>query len=70
MRDRGEERLSGASFVKLTAFYDSKRKQVVVRCFGIEQAGNLSKDAVTAVDHSLKLFEYSCRMKKIYRDND
>ena len=64
MCDKGEESGTGASFVKLTAFYDSKRKRVVVRCFGIEQAGNSSKDAAMAVDHSLKLFEYSCPIKK------
>ena len=28
-------------------------------CFGIESAGNTSKDAAQAIDHSLKLFEYS-----------
>ena len=28
-------------------------------CFGIESAGNISKDAAQAINHSLKLFEYS-----------
>ena len=64
MCDKGEESGTGASFVKLTAFFDCMRERVVVRCFGIEQAGNSSKDAAIAVDHSLKLFEYSCPIKK------
>ena len=64
MCDKGEENGTSASFVKLTAFFDNIRKQVVVRCFGIEQAGNSSKDAAIAIDHSLKLSEYTCPIKK------
>mmetsp|Transcript_15051 Transcript_15051/g.14524 ORF Transcript_15051/g.14524 Transcript_15051/m.14524 type:complete len:87 (+) Transcript_15051:100-360(+) len=33
MCDKGEESGTGASFVKLTAFFDDIRKRVVVRCF-------------------------------------
>ena len=63
MCDKGEESGTGASFVKLAAFYDNIRKRVVVRCFGIEQAGNSFKDAAMAIDYSLNLFEYSCPIK-------
>ena len=58
MCDKGEESGTGASFVKLVTFYDTHRKRVVVRCFWIEQAGNI-KDAAMAINHALKVFEYS-----------
>ena len=64
MCDKGEDSGTGASFVKLTSFFDCVRKRVVVRCFGIEQAGNSSKDAAIAIDHALKLFEYCCQTRK------
>ena len=52
MCNKGEESGAGASFVKLTSFYDCVRKGVVVRCFGIEQAGYSSKDAAIVINHS------------------
>ena len=44
--------------MKLVTFYDTHRKRVVVRCFWIEQAGIVSKDAAMAINHALMLFEY------------
>lgn len=34
-------------------------RRVEVICFGIESAGNTSKDTTQGINHSLKLFEYS-----------
>ena len=36
MCDKREESGTGASFVKLVVFYDTRLKRVVVKCFGIE----------------------------------
>ena len=63
MCDKGEESRTGVSFVKLVAFYDTHQKRVVVRYFGIEQAGNSSKDAAMAINYALKLFGYSHGVK-------
>ena len=57
--DKGENKGPAASFVKLLCWYNKINKRVEVICFGIESAGNTSKDAAQAVSHSLKLFEYS-----------
>ena len=35
------------------------RKRDEFICFGIETAGNTSKDAAQGINHSLKLFEYT-----------
>ena len=59
MCSKGEESGTGVSFVKLIVFYDTCRKRVVARCFGIEQAGNASKDTAMVINHALKLCEYS-----------
>ena len=59
MYNKGEDNGTGASVVELLLFWDDLRNKVVVRYFGIEQAGNISKDAAIAIDHSLKLFDYS-----------
>jgi len=45
--------------VKLLCWYSSKKERVEVVCFGIESAGNTSKDAAQGIDYSLKLFEYN-----------
>lgn len=59
MCDKGADNDTAASSVKLLSFYDDVRERVVVRCFGIEQTGNASKDTAMGIDHSLKLFDYS-----------
>ena len=48
-----------ALFVKLLYWYSSKKERVKIICSGIESAGNISKDDVQGVDHSLKLFKYN-----------
>ena len=58
MADTGEDNGKSASFVKLMAYYVSKNIGVKVVCFGIETAGNISKDADYGIDHSLTVFEY------------
>ena len=58
MADKGEDNGKSASFIKLMAYYVSKKIGVKVVCFGIETAGNSSKDDACGIDHSLKVFEY------------
>ena len=58
MVDKGEDNGKSASFVKLMAYYVSKKIGVKVACFGIETARNSSKDAACGIDHSLKVFDY------------
>ena len=55
--DKGEDKSTGASFVKLLSFYCRENKRVKVTCFGIKHAGSTSDAAAHAIDHSLKLFE-------------
>ena len=57
--DKGEDKGPSASFIKLLCWHDNLNKQVEVICFGIESAGSTSKDAAKAINHSLRLFEYS-----------
>ena len=45
--------------MKLLCWYNEIQNKVETICFGIESAGNTSKDAAQAINHSLKLFEYS-----------
>lgn len=49
MCDKGQDNGAALSFVKLLLFWDDSRDRFVVRCFGIEQAGNTSKDAALAI---------------------
>ena len=48
-----------ASFIKPLCWYNALMKRVEAICFGIEPAGNTSKDVAQGITHSLKLFEYS-----------
>ena len=54
--DKGEDKSTGASFVKLLTYFCWLERRVKVTCFGIEHTGITSKDAVQAINHSLKLF--------------
>ena len=65
MADKGEDNGKSASFVKLMAYYVSKKVGVKVVCFGIETAGNASKDAACGIDHSLRVFEYGTDQRRI-----
>ena len=65
MADKGEDNGKSASFVKLMAYYVSKKVGVKVVCFGIETAGNASKDAACGIDHSLTVFEYGTDQRRI-----
>ena len=70
--DKGDDkqgRGAGASFVKLLCWWNDLKKQVDVICFGIEAGGSKSKDAATAIDHSLTLFEYSTRERLFFRSS-
>ena len=41
------------------SWYSSKKERVKAICFGIESAGNTSKDVAQGINHSLNLFEYN-----------
>ena len=56
--DKGENKGLEASFVKLLYLYNKIMNKVETICFGIESAGNTSKNAAQGIDYSLKLFEY------------
>ena len=57
--DKGEGKTAEASLIKLLCWFNKLKNRVETICFGIESAGNSSKDTAKAISHSLKLFEYS-----------
>ena len=65
MADKGEDNGKSMLFVKLMAYYASKKVGVKVVCFGVKTAGNASKDAACGIDHSLAVFEYGTDQRKI-----